>query len=60
MLQKFVAFENEQLQIDINVYLNRRFDVFRRLSNSLNDKQRRYLDRKLSGIRIDLAVLINQ
>ncbi|PSW07677.1 hypothetical protein C9I89_00810 [Photobacterium lipolyticum] len=60
MLQKFVALENEQLQIDINVYLNRRFDVMRRLNNSLNDKQRRYLDRKLSGIRIDLAILIHQ
>ncbi|MDX1301943.1 DUF6279 family lipoprotein [Photobacterium sp.] len=60
MLQKFVALENEPLQIDINVYLNRRFDVMRRLNNSLNDKQRRYLDRKLSGIRIDLAILIHQ
>ncbi|MFC1503004.1 DUF6279 family lipoprotein [Pseudomonadota bacterium] len=60
MLQKLVALEDEQHQIDINVYLNRRFDVMRRLNNSLNDKQRRYLDRKLSGIRIDLAVLINQ
>ena len=60
MLQEFFALENEQFQIDINVHLNRRFDVMRRLNHSLNDKQRRYLDRQLSGIRIDLAVLINQ
>jgi len=60
VLQQLVAFENDDVQIELNFYLNRRFDVMRRLSNSLDDRQRRFLDRRLTEIRKDVAVLINQ
>ncbi|MCW8327292.1 DUF6279 family lipoprotein [Photobacterium sp. SDRW27] len=60
VLQRLVAFENSDVQLEINFYLNRRFDLMRRLSNSLDDKQRRYLDGRLTEIRKEVAVLINQ
>ena len=60
VLQQLVAFENDDLQIELNFYLNRRFDLMRRLSNSLDDSQRSYLDRQLTAIRKEVAVLINQ
>lgn len=59
-LQQLVALENDHIQVELNFYLNRRFDVLRRFNHSLNDKQRRFFDSRLTAIRKDVAVLINQ
>lgn len=60
VLHRLVAFENEEYQQELNFYLNRRFDVMRRLSNSLDAGQRSYFENRLTGIRKEVAVLINQ
>ncbi|WP_299018205.1 DUF6279 family lipoprotein [uncultured Photobacterium sp.] len=60
VLQRLVAFENDKVQAELNFYLNRRFDVIRRLNNSLSAGQRKYFERRLTDIRKNIAVLINQ
>ncbi len=60
LLQQLIAFENASVQLDINVYLTRRFDVLRRLNHTLSSKQTRYLNSRLVDMRKDIAMLINE
>ncbi|PSW21133.1 hypothetical protein C9I98_04060 [Photobacterium sanctipauli] len=60
LLQKIVSLETPHHQAEVNFYLNRRFELMRRLNHTLSDKQRGYLISKLTGLRKDVAVLINQ
>lgn len=59
-LQRLVALENDDIQAELNFYLNRRFDLFRRFNHSLTDTQRRFFDSRLTAIRKDVAVLISE
>lgn len=60
LMRQMVALESPKYQSDIDFYLNRRFELMRRLNHSLNEDQRAYLNRKLISLRKDVAVLINQ
>ncbi|MGF1700744.1 DUF6279 family lipoprotein [Photobacterium makurazakiensis] len=60
LLQKMVSLDNASYQSDINFYLNRRFELMRRLNHTLTEKQREKLASKLTTLRKDIAVLINQ
>ncbi|WP_245823778.1 DUF6279 family lipoprotein [Photobacterium proteolyticum] len=59
-LQRLVALENDAIQAELNYYLNRRFELLRRFNHSLSQNQLRFFDNRLSAIRKDVAVLINQ
>ncbi|MCG7587158.1 DUF6279 family lipoprotein [Photobacterium sp. OFAV2-7] len=59
-LQRLVALENDAIQAELNFYLNRRFELLRRFNHSLSQSQLRFFDNRLSAIRKDVAVLINQ
>ncbi|MGF1723260.1 DUF6279 family lipoprotein [Photobacterium nomapromontoriensis] len=60
LMRQMVGLESPNYQSDINFYLNRRFELMRRLNHTLSDVQRAHLNRKLINIRKDVAVLINQ
>lgn len=60
LLQRMIRFENEEVQTELNFYLNRRFDVLRRINNSMHNDQRQHFENKIMDIRKNIAVLINQ
>ena len=59
-MRNIVAFNSAQHSNAVAVYLNRRFELMLRLQHSLSDNQRNTLNRKLVGLRKDVAVLIQQ
>ncbi|MGF1690235.1 DUF6279 family lipoprotein [Photobacterium kagoshimensis] len=59
-VHQLLAFENPAAEKELLFYLNRRFDVMRRLNHSLTDDQRDHLQGLLTGLRKDIAKLIYQ
>ncbi|OAN18805.1 hypothetical protein A3K86_05005 [Photobacterium jeanii] len=55
-----LAFENPTAEQELEFYLNRRFDVMRRLNHSLSDDQRQHMQALLTDLRKDIAALIYQ
>lgn len=60
LLQDLVAFHYPAKQAELDFYLNRRFELLRRLHHTMTERQQRHLDEKLTGIRKDVAILINE
>ena len=60
LMRDMVALDSPQYQSEIRFYLNRRFELMRRLNHSMSPQQKAYLNRKLVNLRKDVALLINQ
>nr|WP_284694839.1 DUF6279 family lipoprotein [Photobacterium galatheae] len=60
LLKDTVAFRYAPVQPQLDQYLQRRFSVMTRLNHSLSQKQRQHFIDKLTDIRKDIAVLIQQ
>lgn len=59
-VHQLLAFENPNAEKELIFYLNRRFDVMRRLNHSLSNKQRDHLQALLTDLRKDIALLIHE
>ncbi|UTV28719.1 DUF6279 family lipoprotein [Photobacterium atrarenae] len=60
LLQDLVAFRYPAKQAELDFYLNRRFELLSRLHHTMTERQQRHLDEKLTSLRKDVAVLINE
>ncbi|MDV5171580.1 DUF6279 family lipoprotein [Photobacterium rosenbergii] len=60
LMRDMVALDSPQYQTEIRFYLNRRFELMRRLNHTMSPQQKAYLNRKLVNLRKDVALLINQ
>ncbi|MEJ2762450.1 DUF6279 family lipoprotein [Photobacterium sp. MCCC 1A19761] len=59
-LRDLVAFHYPPKQAELDFYLNRRFELLSRLHHTMTEQQLRHLNEKLTSIRKDVAVLINE
>ncbi len=59
-VHQLLAFENPKVEKELTFYLNRRFDVMRRLNHSLSDNQLEHLQGLLTDLRKDMAKLIHE
>lgn len=59
-LQALVAFQYPPKQGELTFYLNRRFELLSRINHTMTERQRRHLDERLTSIRKDVAILINE
>lgn len=60
LMRDMVALNSSRYQSEIRFYLNRRFELMRRLNHTLSRQQQTHLNRKLVDLRKDVALLINQ
>ncbi|MCQ1057324.1 DUF6279 family lipoprotein [Photobacterium sp. DNB23_23_1] len=60
LARDMMALNSPQYQSEIRFYLNRRFELMRRLNHTMSPSQQSYLNRKLVDLRKDVALLINQ
>ncbi|WEM43330.1 DUF6279 family lipoprotein [Photobacterium sp. DA100] len=60
LMRDMVALDSPKHQAEIRFYLNRRFELMRRLNHTMSPQQKAFLNRKLVNLRKDVAMLINQ
>ncbi|UXI02292.1 DUF6279 family lipoprotein [Photobacterium sp. TY1-4] len=60
VLADLVAFHYPPKQAELDFYLNRRFELLSRLHHTMTEQQQRHLNEKLTSIRKDVAILINE
>ncbi|PSU35123.1 DUF6279 family lipoprotein [Photobacterium lutimaris] len=60
LMRDMVALNSSEHQAEVRFYLNRRFELMRRLNHTMSPQQQSYLNRKLIDLRKDVALLINQ
>ncbi|KHT64969.1 hypothetical protein RJ45_03600 [Photobacterium gaetbulicola] len=60
LMRDMVALNSPKYQAEIRFYLNRRFELMRRLNHTMTPQQKAFLNRKLVNLRKDVALLINQ
>ncbi|AJR08139.1 hypothetical protein C9J03_08185 [Photobacterium gaetbulicola] len=60
LMRDMVALNSPKYQAEIRFYLNRRFELMRRLNHTMSPQQKAFLNRKLVNLRKDVALLINQ